>query len=300
MSRYAFFWGCTIPARYPFMEKSIRMVLSTLGVDFGDLAGFTCCPEKTMVKNQDPEVWRTMAARNVAVAEEAGVDLMAACTGCYSTLKSVSSRLHAYPMEAEEVNGRLARIDLQYRGTADIKHIVEVFHDEVGVGKIRDKVVYPLTGLRIAVHGGCHLVRPSSAIHFDDPFKPTKYDTVVEALGAISVDTKTKMICCGGYLTRVGQQEMCYDMALVKLKDLMDNDVDAMTTTCPECFKVYDNFQQMIQRRGEPVNVPVLTITELMGLAFGFSPEELGLKEHRVSCKPLLEKFEAARMEAIA
>ena len=300
MGRYAFFWGCTIPARYPYMERSIRLVLETLRIDYCDLGGFTCCPEKTLVKNMRADLWETMAARNMAVAEEAGVDLMAACTGCFSTLKTVESRMRTYPIEADKINACLAEVGKVYRGKARAKHMIEVFHDEVGLSRIRDKVIYPLKGIRIAVHGGCHLVRPSSAIHFDDPFKPTKYDRIVEALGAVTVDTKTKMMCCGGYLARVGQQDMCHEMALVKLRDLRDNNVDAMTNTCPVCFKVYDNFQALIQRRGEKVHIPVLVVTELMALAFGYPPEEVGLSEHRIDCKPFLDKFEVAKQGVYA
>lgn len=295
MSGYAFFWGCTIPARYPFMEKSLRMVMDILGIDYQDLDGFTCCPEKTLVKNHDEFVWTVTAARNVAVAERQGLNLLSACTGCYSTLRSVSSRLHAYPAEAAKVNEKLSQVDVAFQGKAKIKHIVEVFHDEVGLARLREHVVAPLSGMRIAVHGGCHLVRPSKAIHFDDPFKPTKYDRIIEALGALSIDTATKMLCCGGYLARTAQQDLSLEMAKRKLRDLAENGVDAMTTTCPECFKVYDNFQFMLQRKGETFHVPVLVVSELLGLAFGLPPEELGLQEHKIDCAPFLSRWEAIR-----
>lgn len=295
MSPYAFFWGCTIPARFPFMESSIRSILNMLGVDYCDLEGFTCCPEKTLVKNHNSGVWETVAGRNLAVAEEAGRDLLSACTGCYSTLKSVSSRLRTYPSEMALVNDRLEPIGLKFAGTSRVRHLVELLHDQVGMRKIGENIISPLSGMRIAVHGGCHLVRPSNAIHFDDPIKPVKYDRVVEALGAESVDSSTKMLCCGGYLSRAGMQDPNLAMAAVKLKELTELGVDALTTTCPECFKVYDNFQPFIQKKGERVNVPVLTLTELMGLAFGLTAQELGISEHRIDCSPFLEKFEAIK-----
>ncbi len=297
MNGYALFWGCTIPARFPFMEKSMRSVLNILDVDYQDLDGFTCCPEKSLVKNFNPALWELTAARNVSLAERAGLNILTPCNGCYGTLKGISSRLRTFPVEANRANEALAPLDLAFHGRARVEHLIEFLHDQLGLGKIRAKVVFPLRGMRLAVHGGCHLTRPSNAIHFDDPIKPAKFDALVAALGAESVDYPTKSICCGGYLSRVGMQELNLTMAGEKLKELTELGVDALTTCCPECFKIFDSFQPLLQKKGLEVSVPVLTISELAALAFGVAPEELGLKDHRVDVSPFLQKFEAIRRE---
>jgi CoB--CoM heterodisulfide reductase subunit B len=296
MKDYAFFWGCTIPARFTFMEKSTRIVLDTLKVNYKDIEGFTCCPEKSIANNLNQELWEVLAARNVAVAEKEGLGIITACSGCYSVLKGVSSRLNIYPKKRFEVNKRLKSVDLEYKENPDIKHIVELLHDNVGLGKIKEKIVKSLKGLRIAVHYGCHLIRPSRAIHFDDPIKPRKYEKIIETLGAKVVEWKNKMKCCGGYLDRVDQSEKGYNLLKDKLNELKKLEVDAVTTTCPECFKVFDNNQFIIQRKERKLyNIPVFTLQELIGLSYGFSKEELGINEHRIDVSRFLEKFNGGK-----
>jgi heterodisulfide reductase subunit B len=279
------------------MEKSMRAVLDILEVDYQDLDGFSCCPEKSLIKNFNPQLWELAAARNVSLAERADLNIITPCNGCYGSLKGISSRLRTFPVEANRINEALAPLNLNFQGQAQVEHLIEFFHDQLGLGKIRAKVVFPLRGMRVAVHAGCHLTRPSNAIHFDDPIKPVKYDALLAALGAESVDYPTKLLCCGGYLSRVGMQELNLTMAGDKLKELRKLGVDALTTSCPECFKIFDTFQPLMQKKGAAVSLPVLTISELAALAFGLSPEELGLKDHRVDVSPFLQKFEAIKGE---
>lgn len=295
MTHYAFFWGCSIPAKYPFLEKATRLVLDRLEVPYRDLDNFTCCPEKTLVNNMNPDLWKVAAARNVAVAERAGLGVLTACTGCYSTLKSVSSHLRVYTEDLNFVNEHLRAVGLEFSGNnhVRIKHIIQYLHDDLGLTKLRRALVKSMRGLRIAVHGGCHLVRPSKAIHFDDPIRPAKFDRLVEVLGAESVVYKTKMLCCGGSLDRVDQSDRAMEVARVKLRELKRQGVDAITTTCPECFKVYDNSQFFLQRRlKERYGIPVVAYQQLLGLAMGYDAEELGVVDHKIGANLFLEKFE--------
>jgi CoB--CoM heterodisulfide reductase subunit B len=292
---YAFFWGCSIPAKYPFIEKATRLVLDRLEVPYKDVDNFTCCPEKTLVENLDPCLWKVAAARNVAVAERQEMGILTACTGCYSTLKSVSSHLRVYTEDLNFVNEHLKAVGLEYTGSihGKIKHIIQYFHDDLGLTKLRQALVKSFKGMRLAVHGGCHLVRPSRAIHFDDPIRPVKFDHLVEALGAKSLAYKTKMLCCGGSLDRVDQSERALEVARVKLRELKRLGADAITTTCPECFKVYDSNQFFLQRRHkEHYGIPVITYQQLLGLALGFDVGELGFDQHKVGLERFLEKFE--------
>lgn len=295
MSYYAFFWGCSIPAKYPHLEKATRLVLDRLEVPYRDLDNFACCPEKTLVNNYDQKLWKVAAARNVAVAEKAQMGILTTCTGCYSTLKSVSSHLRVYTEDLTFVNERLKEVGLEFTGKMHdrIKHIIQYLHDELGLSKLQKSVVKSMKGMKIAVHGGCHLVRPSKSIHFDDPIQPVKYDRLVEVLGAESVVYKTKMLCCGGSLDRVDQSDKALEVARAKLRELKRIGVDAITTTCPECFKVYDNNQFFLQRRfKESYGIPVITYQQLLGLAMGFDAEELGLVNHKIDSTSFIEKLE--------
>ncbi len=295
VASYGYFWGCYVPGRLPYMEKATRAVFGRLGVDAVDLDGLTCCPEKTMIRNMSYRDWLLTAARNLAVAEEAGRIFVTPCTGCFSTLKEAHVKLLSDPGLHEEVNRELARVGRRYDGTADVVHVLDLLHSDFGPGGIRNRVRYPMDGMRIAVHYGCHLVRPSGALLFDDPFWPKKLDELVEALGAESVAYSSKMECCGNLLLRAGEEETAQAMCRGKVRDMLDEGADAMTVVCPSCMMQYDNVQFALQRAGEALNLPVFYYLELLGLALGLKPEELGVERHRMDVGPFLDRFQGRR-----
>jgi heterodisulfide reductase subunit B len=293
MKDFAVFWGCTIPARFPFIEKATRLVFEDLGANVHELAGHTCCPEGVLVKSNDEEAFYTTAARNLALVEQADLDVVTPCNGCYSTFKETWSHLQTDWRAKDAANARLAREGLHYDGHLKIKHFAEWLADDIGAGAVGSKAKRNFWGMRIAVHYGCHLLRPSPAVHWDDPLAPTKVEALVSALGATVVDYTTKMQCCGNALDRVGEREGSLDFARNKLTDLMSNDVDALVVVCPSCFQQFDLNQAALRRNNEDINIPVLYLSELMALAYGHSPEEIGLGMHRVPVAPFLEKWDA-------
>jgi heterodisulfide reductase subunit B len=295
VASYAYFWGCYIPGRLPFMEKSTRAVLGRLGVDVVDLPDLTCCPEKTAVRNLSHRLWLLTAARNLSVAEQAGRDFVTPCTGCFSTLKGANVELRSDPALAEEVNHALGRVGRRYHGTVEVLHLLDVIDQEAAAGALRDRILYPLTGMKIAVHYGCHLLRPSQELMFDDPFWPTKFDQLVATLGAESIPYPSKMDCCGNLLLRAGQEETAQAMCRSKLREIAAREADALTLVCPSCMLQYDNVQHVLQRAGEELNLPVLYYPELLGLALGLGPDELALDRHRVSVAPFLANWEERR-----
>ncbi|HOF88320.1 MAG TPA: heterodisulfide reductase-related iron-sulfur binding cluster [Armatimonadota bacterium] len=295
MARYGYFWGCYLPSRMPHLEKAMRAAFAALGIAAQDLEGLSCCPEKSMIKNADHDTWLTMAARNLAIAEDAGVAIVTPCTGCYGTLKGANHALAAHPDALAMVNARLARVGRSYQGRVPVKHVLEVLWDDFGAQTLRQRVTRPLTGLRVAVHNGCHLVRPSTELAFDDPFAPRKFDTLVEALGATSVTYTTKSLCCGGLLARADDQSQAEHMCRMKLSELAKLGVDCLTTTCPSCTMQYEYQQANLARGGEVYDVPVLSYLELLGLALGLAPEELGIAAHRVSTDRFFARWTALR-----
>ncbi|MFQ6120970.1 MAG: heterodisulfide reductase-related iron-sulfur binding cluster [Methanosarcinales archaeon] len=291
MSEYALFLGCTIPARFPYLEKSIRMVLEELGVKYRELEGFTCCPTKTIIGIRDKSIWYLTAARNLAIAEKEGLDILTPCNGCYASLKSA--------LQEERLNNTLIeglnKVGLELKGEVQVKHLIEVLRDEVGIEKIKSHIEegMEMYGLNLAVHYGCHLVRPSSAIHFDDPIEPNKLDALVEATGAKSIEYENKMMCCGSALSSVDEEG---SIALMRDKILNLQDIaDALVLTCPSCFMQFDSKQYLLKKAGETLNIPVIYISELLGLAMGFSPKELGIEMHRIEIKSFIEKWKAKR-----
>jgi len=273
------------------MERSTREVFDRLGVDAVDLDGLTCCPEKTMIRNMSHRTWLLTAARNLTVAEEAERIFVTPCTGCFSTLKGAQVELDTNPGLREDVNRELSRVGRRYLGTTDVVHVLDLLYHDFGPAGLQSRVVYPMTGMRIAVHYGCHLLRPSDELLFDDPFWPRKLDELVEALGAESVPYPSKMECCGNLLLRAGEEETAQAMCRGKLRDMVEQEADAVVLVCPSCMMQYDTMQHVLQRAGEDLHLPVLYYPELLGLALGLEPEELGMDRHRVDVAPFLERW---------
>ncbi|MBN1289701.1 MAG: 4Fe-4S dicluster domain-containing protein, partial [Actinobacteria bacterium] len=286
-----FFWGCTIPGRLPFLEKSLRMVLDELGVRYVEIDGFTCCPEKFLIETMSEEAWYLTAARNLALAEREGRDLLVACNGCYSSFRSAINAFYSSSELREKVAGRLKEIGLEYSFQSTVRHIVEVFHDNIGPEVIGRKVVNPLIGLRVGAHYGCQLLRPVPAVRADSPMRPTKLDKLINALGATSMEYNSKMNCCGEALGRSGQPEESMTSARVKLLELHQLKADGLVVVCPACFQQFETQQGVIQRQIEDMNIPVFYYTELLGLALGLDPGEMGLGMHRINTQRFFDRW---------
>lgn len=293
MKEFAVFWGCTIPARFPFLEKSTRLVMDGLGLPMRDVDGFACCPEKSLVNNVDHGMWTLAAARNIAVADELGLDIVSPCTGCISNLSTVKGRLKTDLNKKAEVNTLLKQIKREFKGRSKLMHLVPFLHDEVGLDRIKNRIKRNFSGMKVAVHYGCHMMRPYHALKVDDPLDPKKFDKLVEALGARTLEPRTKLMCCGQALDRVDQHDVALHMARVKLSELKTIGADALVLCCPSCFLQFDNNQNLMEKDGEKFGIPVIYFTELLGLAMGLKPDELGLASHRVSVEPFLEKWNA-------
>ena len=288
---YIFFWGCTIPGRLPFLEKSLRLVLDELGVRYREIEGFTCCPEKFLVETLSEEAWYLTAARNLALAEREGCDLLVACNGCYSTFRSAVSDFYSSSKLRHEVSERLAEIGLEYNFRNTVYHIVEVLHDTIGPEVIARRLAAPMDGLKIAVHYGCQLLRPSPAVCLSDPLRMSKLDRLVECLGATSLDYNSKLSCCGEALARSGMPEDSMASARLKLMEVDQLGADALVVVCPACFLQFDAQQSLIQKQKEDLHVPIIYYTELLGLALGIDPEEMGLEMHRVNLQRFFDRW---------
>lgn len=290
--RFAFFPGCLIPVRYPQMEAAIRKTLPQLGIEIVDLPGFTCCPDPIYFKSYDKTAWLAVAARNLAIAEEAGLNLFTICSGCTATLSETYQQLNSNKNLRDEINKRLARVGKQYRGTSTIRHVVTVIRDEVGLDAIAASVVRPLEGLKVAIHYGCHLLKPSHIMKVDDPDDPHILDDMVAALGATPVRHDEWILCCGkACKDEAAPSQMMYDL----LKSVAKVEADVLGVVCPSCFNEFDLGQVRLAREydDESVKTPAVYYFQLLGLAQGLTLEEVGLHRHKVKA-PALEKYSAA------
>lgn len=284
------FWGCFIPNKFPHIEKSIRGVLKGLGIDFTENSRFTCCPEPQL-KNLDEQAWLLTAGRNLAVAEEMSRDVVTPCNGCYETLKSVKIMMREHDELNKKINAELATFTppLAYNGTVDVFHIAEYFWKMKEA--IKDAVDTPLEGLKVAVHYGCHLIRPSREVQLDNPFEPQILDELVKILGADSILYNDKLLCCGGSYERAGKKEASLSTIQRKLKDMKDAGAEAVLVSCPNCYSQFEYEQMALEKQDYHFGLPVFFITDLIGLAIGLDDKDLGLGHHLVDVGPALERM---------
>jgi len=289
VEEYKLFPGCTIGNRIPFIEASARKVFDKLGIKTSD-AAFACCPDPVGFNSVDHTSWLAMGARNLTLAEAEGKDIVSLCNGCFQTLKLVNTELNHNEHEKEKINKILKGIGKEFKGSINVKHFVEVLHD-YGPEKIKEFVTHDFSGLKVACHTGCHYNRPSEIVQMDDPMEPVKLRELVAATGATPIEYSEEMLCCG---SGVGNAEEAPSMQLLanKFSSAVKAGADVFVVICPACFQQMDTNQKKAgTQSNNEFKIPILYLTELYALAFGFNPDDLGLKFHRARLAGFLEKF---------
>ena len=288
--KYAFFSGCFAPAMARQFELSARNVAKELGLGFIDVEGFACCGFPIRSVNQETAL--LLAARNLSVADALGLDICTICTGCASTLAGTSKELMHNDRLREKVNEKLQQIGRPYGGNVKVKHFMRVLYEDVGPETIRSRVKKSLKGLKLAPHYGCHYLKPSSVFdRFEDPEFPRTLDELISALGAEAVDYEDRMHCCGGEILDV-DDNIALMMAKSKLGHVNATGADAIVVICPLCGSMYDRNQRTIERRfNAAYDVPVLFYSQVLGLALGLEPKDLGLDMNRVKTPGLMNKL---------
>ena len=283
------FWGCMMPLKYPQMELSIRNTMPNLGVELVDIDDFTCCPDPIYFKARDKMKWLTIAARNLAVAEETGLDLITMCSGCISTLKEAQYLLAEDSALMDEVNKRLKKINREYKGKVEVKHAVVMIRDNLGMDIVKKSVKRSLEGINVGIHYGCHMLKPSQIMNVDDADYPSILDDFVAAIGATPIEHFEKLLCCGKGCM---DDELPLEMTEAILSSIEESGADCMGLICPTCFSSFDLGQLMISRKkGKSFTIPVIYMFQLLGLAQGLTAEEVGLHTHRVKADNVLDKI---------
>lgn len=291
--KYAIYLGCITPLRYPDIEASVRETLPELGVELEDIPKATCCPPGGAFWSADEMAAMAISARNISLAEEMNLDMMTICNGCYGFLKKTNEKLKHDEEKRKKINEMLKRANREFKGTIKVKHIAEVLYEDVGVEKIKEAVKRPLTGLKFAVHPGCHLMRPSDYMNFDDPESPHKVEVLVEALGAEVVEWRDKTKCCGaGGGMRGTDPELALKITKEKLLALKEAQVDAVVTVCPFCHLQFDIGQDDLRKRGEiDFSIPSVYYTHLLAIAMGRDPKQV-LSFAKTPRNELIKKLE--------
>ncbi|MDP1714580.1 MAG: CoB--CoM heterodisulfide reductase iron-sulfur subunit B family protein [Anaerolineales bacterium] len=286
MKQYAYYPGCSLESLATSYNLSTLEVAQTLGVDLKEIKDWNCCGA-TAYFPVDELLAHTLVARNLALAEKDGLsDFVAPCSACYKNAYFTNAYLKKDPDLAEHINYALEADNLHVNGTMKVRHLIEVFIEDVGLDEIEKKITHPLKGLRVAPYYGCQLLRPRK--DQENVENPQFFESLLSALGAEPVDYPSKTRCCGGSLI-ITNRKAALDMVHILLQDAVNRKADVIATTCPMCNVNLEVYQGQVNREfGTQFAIPVMYFTQLMGVALGIKPEKLGIGKELVSGEPVL------------
>lgn len=290
--KFSYYPGCSLERNARSYHQSTMAIAEPLGLEFDEVEDWNCCgATEYFAINKIPAY--ALVSRNLALAagQNGSRELVAPCSACYINLKKTDHALAESPELRSKIDQALEAGDLAYQpGSLNVQHLLETIVKEVGYETVEEQVTKPLYNLRVAPYYGCMVPRPSAMESFDDPEHPMSMDKLFETLGAIVVDFPLKAQCCGGHMTQISE-ETALEMIRRLLKNADDYGADMIATVCPMCQLNMDAYQDAVnQHFGTDYNIPVVYFTQLIGLAFGISPKELGFGSELISADAALAK----------
>lgn len=294
MSKYLFYPGCSMQrSARPYLD-SLMAIRPDIDTELEEVEDWNCCGA-TEYAAVYQLASHALVGRNLAkAAQQANGNrtVVAACSACYLNLAKTDYTMREDARLKQQVNASLGQVGLSYNpGSVEVRHLLDIVYNDVGVEAIKEKVVKPLTGLRVAPYYGCMVVRPDHDNRFGNPEYPTALDKILRALGAEVIDFPLKTHCCGGHMTQISPT-VAYEMIRRLVSGADQYRADMMVTLCPMCQLNLDAYQgDMNKHFSSDYHVPVLYFTQLMGLAFGHDPEELGLGKEFVSSAEALSRI---------
>ena len=284
--RFAYYPGCSARSTCAELNEATHRVATRLGLALTQLESATCTGAREL-RAIDPIGFFTLNVRILALAEREGLPLMTICNTCTLNLLDAHAAFVDDPELAQKVNGALADEGLRYSGRTRISHFLWVLYEDIGVERLRDLVVRPLNGLSVAAFYGCHITRPPQRYGFVDSRNNVALERLAELLGCRPIDYSGRTECCG-FHTAAHDERVAIKLTGQHIKSARSGGAKAMVTPCPLCHTVLDGFQREIEKdMGETLDMPVLHLPQLVGLALGLTPEELRLDRHMVSAQAI-------------
>lgn len=294
--KYGYYPGCSLEKNALAYHQSAMALAKPFGLEFITVDDWNCCGA-TEYFAVDALAAHALIGRNLALAAQQHLDgngnhLVAPCSACFLNLKKTDYYMQTSPKLNEQVNTALAAGGLHYNaGSVTVRHLLDIFVNDVGLDVIAQKVTRPLYNLRVAPYYGCLIVRPAKTGSFDDPEYPTTLDELMKKLGATVVDYPLKTHCCGGHMTQISE-EVALELLYRLLKNAADYDADVIATLCPMCQLNLDAYQDAVNKHfGTDFHIPILYFTQLIGLALDLPAEELGFGKEFVDAGPALAKI---------
>ncbi len=278
--KYLYFPGCKIPTHLPQYDLATRAVLSALQVELTD-AESTCCGYPVRHRSFEASVFS--AARVLAVADRENAAILTPCKCCFGNLKHAAYWLAENGELRDRVDRLLAAENLSMDALPDVMHLLTVLTEDVGLEQIKTKVTRPLEGLRVAAHYGCHALRPSNVVQFDNPLAPTIFERLISVTGAQTADWELRLDCCGAPLSGKNDS-LALKLMRRKIDDALEAGADILCTACTYCQIQFDTVRAEISDMNSPDAIPLPSVLypQLLGLALGIGGENLGLDRNRI------------------
>jgi succinate dehydrogenase / fumarate reductase cytochrome b subunit len=294
--KYALYPGCAAKGATPELHQSTMAIIGRLGIEVVELTAASCCGAG-VISEADPDVALALNARTFAQAEELGLDVMTICGTCQGVMGAANKRLKTEPGLLERINQVLARDGIAYRGTVQVKHLLWIVVREVGLHRLGQQVRIPMQDFRIAPFYGCYILRPSWDLGFDDPENPTSLEKVIKTVGGEPVAYAGRTKCCG-FPIILEKEAIAVAMAGTNMKEAKDEGADFMVTPCPLCHMSLDIYQDRAGRAVKAqLDLPILHLPQLLGLAMGVPPKDLGVSRHLVPVDSIIRVVEKRRAE---
>ena len=288
--KFAYYPGCSAKTTCPELDQSMKAVAKTLDLDLAELEVASCTGSR-QIRDANEELFLTLNARTLALAERLERDVMTVCATCLLNLTEVNNTLRTNAELRKKINANLAKIDLEYHGSVEVTHILWVLLRDMGAEQLAKKIVRPLRGLRVAPFYGCHILRPKDVLGFDDPDSPTSLDSLIRLLGAEPVDYDGKKRCCGFHVLMT-KEDLALKISGRRLVQAREEQADCVVTTCPLCHSSLDPYQGAVEAKlGKKIDLPIVHLPQLLGLGLGIDAKELKLEGNAVSTARVLEKI---------
>jgi succinate dehydrogenase / fumarate reductase, cytochrome b subunit len=291
--QYAYFQGCAARQSCPELNQATLLVAKRLGWELFTLERAACTGARDLIEAQ-PEMAMVVNARTLALAESRGFStLMTVCSTCTITLRQINKLLKEDKESLERSNQHLKQIGLRYNATVEVRHFLWVLIADYGLERLKEQVRRPLSDLSVAPYYGCHILRPADVLGFDDPHNPRSLHNLILALGGRPADFASQADCCGFHMMTIDEDRAARHAAGL-LIDAKQQGADVMVTACPLCHISMDSWQPKSERViKQKIAMPVIHVAQLVGLAMGFSPRELGMQRHIVRPSEIIRNYSA-------
>tara|TARA_Y100000590_G_scaffold129145_1_gene147635 strand:+ start:2903 stop:3793 length:891 start_codon:yes stop_codon:yes gene_type:complete len=290
--KYAFYPGCVSRGAAPELFKSTIEVCKRLDIELEyEPMRSASCTGSGILQEKNLRLADTLNARTFALAERTGLPLINICSTCQGVMSQANERLKADPEYLESINKDLSEEGLEYKGGVEPRHLMWVIVEDIGIERLKAEITNPLTEFKVAPFYGCYIVRPSTALGFEEhPDRKDALEKVIEAVGAEVVDFPGKTQCCGFPILTINETNSVKMVANHTL-NAKQGGAEAMVTPCPLCHLNLDGYQPNASAQAkQPIDLPIIHLPQLLGLAMGIDPKLMRMDKHIVSTQKILSE----------